>query len=94
MKSGATNVVRSLHELGLCPLNLNNMIEKKELTMKNECYSCKHKRLVPGDAHIECAFPDPKMTGNEHGIKHGWFMYPILFDPVWKTKKCNNFEFK
>lgn len=32
------------------------------------------------------------MTGNQHGIKNGWFMYPLLFDPIWATKECNNLE--
>ncbi len=34
------------------------------------------------------------MTGDPHGIKEGWFMYPILFDPTWKTKKCYTFKKK
>ena len=60
--------------------------------MANNCYECKNKRNVPGNCHIQCVKPDPKMTGNEHGIRSGWFMYPMLFDPVWATKKCVNFE--
>lgn len=32
------------------------------------------------------------MKGNKHGIRNGWFMYPFLFDPVWKEKKCENFD--
>jgi hypothetical protein len=58
----------------------------------NECYSCRNRRDVPGDAHIECVNPDTNMTGSEHGIKKGWFYYPMLFDPVWKTKLCSNYE--
>lgn len=58
----------------------------------NECYMCIHQHDVPGNAHIKCAKPDPEMTGNEHGIKQGWFIYPALFDPVWKEKDCANFE--
>jgi hypothetical protein len=59
-----------------------------EMTRINECYSCKHRRNVPGDAHISCAKPDPNMTGNYHGIVNGWFWYPLVFDPTWKTKIC------
>lgn len=66
----------------------------KEITIQNECYHCKHKRNVPGNAHIRCIDPDVEMTADEHGIKNGWFIYPSLFDPVWKTKKCSNFERK
>ena len=58
----------------------------------SECYSCKNRREIPGDAHTRCAKPDPDMTGNAHGIKNGWFMYPFNFDPVWKMKLCSNYE--
>lgn len=60
--------------------------------MMNECWHCQHKRKVPGNYHIECVKPDAEMTGHEHGIKEGWFMYPFLFDPTWKTSMCNNYE--
>ena len=60
-------------------------------TMREECYYCKFRGEVPGSAHIMCSFPDEEMTGDPHGIKEGWFLYPFNFDPVWKTKKCNNF---
>lgn len=59
-----------------------------------ECWSCQHRRAVPGNAHIACAKPDPDMTGNPHGIRSGWFIYPLLLDPTWKTKLCANFEAK
>ncbi len=59
---------------------------------EENCYNCTHKRSVPGDAHIQCINPDPLMTGSRHGIEEGWFIYPILFDPVWMTKKCTNFS--
>ena len=29
---------------------------------KTECWTCEHKRSVPGNAHIKCAKPDPRMT--------------------------------
>lgn len=60
--------------------------------MISECHHCKHKRSVPGNAHIQCVMPDMNMTGYEHGIKNGWFYYPFLFDPTWKTKMCINYE--
>ncbi len=61
-------------------------------TMLNECHSCNNKRTVPGNCHIRCANPDPKMTGDKHGMEKGWFFYPGLFDPVWKTKMCTNYN--
>ncbi len=60
--------------------------------MENSCWECKHKRSVPGNAHIRCVEPDPEMKGNKHGLVNGWFYYPNLFDPVWMIKKCCNWE--
>ena len=62
--------------------------------MRSECYHCKHKQEVAGNAHIQCVKPDVNMTGEPHGIKHGWFFYPLLFDPIWKTAMCKNYESK
>lgn len=66
----------------------------KERNEMNECWSCEHRRAIPGNAHIECASPDAEMTGNRHGIVNGWFFYPSCFDPTWKTKMCNNYSEK
>ncbi|HQR21074.1 MAG TPA: hypothetical protein PKV98_09410 [Burkholderiaceae bacterium] len=57
---------------------------------KTECWTCAHKRSVPGNAHIRCAKPDPWMSGDPHGIRNGWFLYPLVFDPTWKSKACAN----
>lgn len=41
---------------------------------------------------LPCLLKDTlHVEGNEHGIKHGWFYWPISFDPVWLVK-CNGFE--
>lgn len=64
----------------------------KERTKRNECWNCKHKREVPGNAHIRCDKPDKDMEGNSHGIRSGWFFYPMCFDPTWKEKDCSNYE--
>lgn len=60
--------------------------------VRNECYDCSHAREVSGNAHIRCVRPDAGMRGDRHGIERGWFMYPLLFDPTWKAKRCSNFE--
>jgi len=57
-----------------------------------ECWQCQHKRNLPGNAHIRCAKPDGGMTGDPHGIRCGWFFYPLVFDPVWKTRACANYS--
>ena len=67
---------------------------KSGLSKREECYSCIHKYTTPGNSHISCNNPDRSMTGDAHGIKNGWFMYPVLFDPAWKTKSCYNFKKK
>lgn len=67
-------------------------MEEYKRNMRNECYHCKNRREVPGNAHIRCNNPDPNMRGDSHGIRNGWFMYPLLFDPVWKERSCNNYE--
>lgn len=58
----------------------------------SDCCKCRHMRRVTGNKHIQCVKPDPDMTGDPHGIENGWFVYPFLFDPVWKTRLCANFE--
>lgn len=65
-----------------------------ERNMMGECYSCKFRRDIPGDAHSQCIKPDPDMKGHPHGIKNGWFVYPYNFDPTWKLKDCANYESK
>lgn len=67
------------------------MGEPTARTTRTECHSCVHKRPVPGDAHISCAHPDPAMRGDPHGIRNGWFLYPLLFDPVWKARDCAHY---
>lgn len=67
-------------------------MDNEKSTVFNECWSCQHKRPVHGTAHIMCNKPDKEMTGDPHGIKMGWFRYPLVFDPTWKTKLCNNRE--
>lgn len=82
---------------------------------KPDCYKCKHKGNIPGNAQIDCNHPkvgdaygvltslqsllegeniifkEMGIKGNPHGIKEGWFMWPINFDPVW-LESCNSFE--
>ena len=34
-----------------------------------------------------------KVVGDPHGIRAGWFMYPMNFDPAWLVS-CEGFEEK
>jgi hypothetical protein len=82
------------------------------IKMKANCYECKFRGNVAGDAHSCCnysgndtgilSFFEPKnfenmkklnISGNKHGISHGWFMWPVNFDPVW-LENCDGFEQK
>lgn len=71
---------------------MSDKADNKAMNIMKECWKCKHRRPVPGNAHIRCANPDPQMTGDPWGIQNGWFFYPQCFDPVWKTRLCNHFE--
>ena len=93
------------------------------MKQKPDCYKCKHRYNIPGDAHSCCQHPknqkfndnpllqmlgifasvgrvDPvvmdtglNVKGNAHGIKHGWFNWPINYDPIW-LESCDGFEKK
>ena len=57
------------------------------------CESCAYKTNIPGDAHIGCSFAWEKSENkppkaNEHGIKSGWYTFPLNFDPVWQEEPC------
>lgn len=60
---------------------------------KPDCYKCVHRLDVPGSAHTRCNNHDAKVSGNPHGIKHGWFMWPLNFDPTW-LQSCDGFSDK
>ena len=67
---------------------------------KPDCYKCKHRRSVPGSRHSACAHPGNKtdmfelnIKGHPHGIRNGWFMWPVNFDPTWLLN-CDGFEAK
>lgn len=65
----------------------------------SDCYSCKWRKSVPGSAHSACGHPSIKnplamllkrstpkelnIKANPHGIKSGWFDFPVDFDPAW-----------
>ena len=65
---------------------------------KLNCYKCKYRRRIPGDAHSKCSHPDADIKENKlnieanyHGIRNGWFYWPLNFDPVW-LENCDGFE--
>ena len=71
---------------------------------KPNCYECKYRGEVPGDAHSCCNHPTVKQNpfkapvalnikGDSTGIRNGWFLWPFNFDPVW-LKSCSGFDAK
>jgi len=80
--------------------------------MEADCYKCKYRGNVAGDAHSCCRYPNNdigmlsffeksnlenmeklNIKANSHGIRNGWFMWPVNFDPVW-LENCDGFEQK
>lgn len=60
---------------------------------KPNCYKCVHRLTIPGDAHTRCNNHSAKVTGHETGIRRGWFMWPLNFDPTW-LMSCDGFSDK
>ncbi len=61
----------------------------------NECYKCKHRGTVPGSAHSSCkngkSARELNIRADNHGVRSGWFFWPLNFDPVW-LENCDGFE--
>lgn len=59
--------------------------------MKPDCYKCVHRRDLPGDSHSRCNNFQAKVKGDALGIRRGWFLWPLNFDPVWMLE-CDGFS--
>lgn len=65
--------------------------------IKKTCYNCVYRGQVLGSAHSNCSFNFQKAgveipKGDQHGVRSGWYNFPIDFDPVWMTKPCPAFS--
>lgn len=60
---------------------------------KPNCYKCVHKLSVPGSAHSRCNNFDARVQGDPYGIRSGWFMWPLNYDPTW-LRSCDGFSDK
>lgn len=51
------------------------------------CYTCQFRGTIPGDCHSRCTNPksssELNIQGSLHGIRQGWFLWPMNFDPTW-----------
>ena len=61
------------------------------MAKKPDCYECKFRGTIPGDAHSSCSNRKANVEGNNYGIRSGWFLWPFNFDPVW-LESCDGFE--
>lgn len=57
---------------------------------KPDCYDCKGRGEVPGDAHSSCSQRQARVEGHAVGIRGGWFHWPWNFDPTWLVS-CDSF---
>jgi len=61
---------------------------------KPDCYKCKWRRAIPGDAHSSCtAEKAVAVKGHPTGVRGGWFQWPRNFDPTW-LEECTGFDSK
>lgn len=82
------NIIRAFEQLS----GAINLRSKDGPRVQTKCYECKHKENLSYTHHVACAKPCANVTGSPHGIRKGWFMYPLEFDPVWMTTQCSTFE--
>lgn len=43
------------------------------------------------DSEISLPEHGLRVAGEEHGVREGWFVWPLNFDPVW-LRECTGFE--
>ena len=56
-----------------------------------KCETCLYKKGIPGNTHIECTGQKVNIFGvSDHGVKQGWFVFPIIYDPVW-AEECDGY---
>ncbi len=76
------------------PVCCDKAMEAHAVWLKHEtpnCYQCFHRHPLVGDAHSSCDSVSALVQGSDHGKSHGWFAWPINFDPIW-LEECDSFE--
>lgn len=58
---------------------------------KSNCYECIHRGALPGSCHSRCRNISAKVKMNPYGVKSGWGLWPIDFDPIW-VESCDGFS--
>jgi len=88
---GRLNYTRLKRPLDVEELYLH--ITPKEQFMSSarpDCYACIHHKELPVNARIECRANRATVEGHPLAHKHGWFNYPLNFDPLW-VQNCDSF---
>lgn len=69
--------------------------------MTPNCYDCIYRSDIPGNTYSRCNHPEAlknpfeanhklEIKAVEHGVRMGWFYWPVQYDPVW-LRNCNGF---
>jgi len=66
-------------------------MKSQKMTLRKNCTSCRWRRGVEGSAHSACANKKAKVIADPIGIRNGWFIWPINFDPIW-LEQCTGYE--
>ncbi len=61
-----------------------------ERTTRPDCRQCRHHELVMCDTRSRCLNPAAQVRGNLHGVAHGYFNFPYVYDPIW-VDGCDGF---
>lgn len=61
------------------------------MEIKQNCYTCKHSRPLPGDAHLQCSNLAADIKLDPRGYQ--WCFPPFNIDPCW-LKSCTGYESK
>ena len=73
------------------------MSETTKNTECSICHKCAYKGNVPRNSHIRCSLDWSKSyhqppKASEYGTKKGWYIFPVLFDPIWQETPCQEFS--
>jgi len=63
------------------------------MAVEKTCWTCAYRGKVPGSCHLRCRFrwagSGLEMPqGDPYGVKHGWFIFPLNYDPTWMVGEC------
>lgn len=58
---------------------------------QTQCYRCRHRRPTYFNTHSACASPPATLKVDAHGVRNGWVLFPVNFDPVWLADRCSRF---